>query len=127
MALLFFNGFNKIFESWTEYSDYQEKVRVNPFVTLSSNVLNCSYIVSTPPPIPTHTQLEAGTLDVYSGDWWWVGVTTLGGFVIGLIRLYPHFPETFSLFREVRDLHVDPAHAPLVFIVSMLSLGIGAR
>ena len=39
---------------------------------------------------------------MYSGDWWWIGVTTLGGFVIGLIRLYPHFPETFSLFREVR-------------------------
>ena len=27
MALLFFNGFNLLFDFWTDYSDYHDKVR----------------------------------------------------------------------------------------------------
>ena len=96
MALLFFNGFNLMFDSWTDFSDY-------------------------------HDKLEAGTLEPYTGSWWWICVTTLGGFVIGLIRLHPKMPEKVDgLFREVRDLHVDPSESPLIFLVSCLSLGIGA-
>ena len=43
------------------------------------------------------------------------------------MRLIPIFPKSVDgLFREVRDLHVDPKSAPLIFISSCISLAVGA-
>jgi len=102
VALAFFNGFNYIFETWTDWTiggvePYSEKLD------------------------------DGHNLNFGEGEWWWVGVTVSGGFVVGLIRCLPSFPDHVDgLFREVRDLHVDPSHAPLVFLTSCISLGLGA-
>ena len=102
VALLFFNGFNYVFETWTDW-------------TFSSTT-------------PYSHKLETGLgLNTGEGEWWWLLVTVSGGALVGLIRTLPSFPSHVDgLFREVRDLHVDPSHAPLVFLTSCLSLGLGA-
>ena len=95
VALSFFNGFNKLFDTWTG---------------------------------PTYKEnLKAGNMEYNSGEWHWLYVTTGGGLIIGLLRLSSYMPARVDgLFREVRDLEVDPAHSPLIFLVSCLSLGFGA-
>jgi len=71
--------------------------------------------------------LKSGVYDFGSGKYEWLWVTTGGGFIIGLMRLIPIFPKSVDgLFREVRDLHVDPKSAPLIFISSCISLAVGA-
>ena len=74
-----------------------------------------------------HTRLQNGDFEFGSGEWWWLGVTVGGNFVIGLLRLLPCFPENVDgLFKEVRALHVHPEHSPVIFLASAISLGIGA-
>ncbi len=95
-GLAFFNGFQYLFDYWTG-EDYEHR-------------------------------MKGGELGYGSGEFWWLGVTTGGGAIIGILRLHPAFPaQVDGLFREVRDLTVHhPAASPLIFIVSCLSLGIGA-
>lgn len=102
LSSAFFNGFNYMFETWTDW-------------TFSSTT-------------PYSHKLESGLhLNTGDGEWWWLLVTISGGALVGLIRCLPSFPSHVDgLFREVRDLHVDPSHAPLVFVTSCLSLGLGA-
>jgi H+/Cl- antiporter ClcA len=96
-GLAFFNGFTKAFDTWTDYSDYHERLKAGD------------------------------NLGVGSGDWWWLGVTCGGGLVVGILRVLPGFPgDVDGLFKEVASLHVHPSHSPLVFLTSMLSLALGA-
>ena len=97
LALFFFNGFTAAFDFWTGRSGYKDN-------------------------------LEQGEkLNFGEGDWSWLFVTTVGGVLVGLMRAIPSFPSQLDgLFREVRDLSVQPSHAPLIFATSCLSLALGA-
>jgi len=58
--------------------------------------------------------LDEGTFEFGSGDWSWLYYTTGGGFAIGLLHNFPTFPDHVEgLFREVRDLHVEPKSSPV--------------
>jgi H+/Cl- antiporter ClcA len=64
-----------------------------------------------------------------TGRWWWVGVTTGAGLLIGIIKRIPlvHFPkQPKGLFSEVKELHVEPKEGPGIALVSCVSLAAGA-
>ena len=64
-----------------------------------------------------------------TGHFTWIIYTTLGGLVIGLIKITPfvHFPrKPKGLFAEVKDAHVEARESPGVAICSCISLGVGA-
>ena len=66
--------------------------------------------------------LKSGDIPFGSGSWSWLYYTTSGGFLVGVLHNLPHFPSRVDgLFREVRDLHVDPRSAPSIFLASLLS------
>lgn len=95
--------------------------------------------------------MEHGTAPAMlgTGRWWWVGVTTGAGLLIGTIKLIPavHFPpRPKGLFAEVKgplkpphglclrwplttytsaELHVEPREAPGLALVSCISLACG--
>lgn len=95
-CLGFFNGFTYVFDLWTT-SEYEE------------DLVKCS------------------NMGFMEGHYLWVAWTTLGGLVVGLLRLHPWMPSHVDgLFREVRDLSVEPSHVPLVFLSSCVSLAAGA-
>lgn len=63
----------------------------------------------------------------YEGDWYWVIVTTVGGFLVGLIRFLIKYPRNMKgLFVEITEFHVEPMWAPITFCLSVLSLSTGA-
>ena len=84
---------------------------------------------------PTGSQYLHGMEDATApamlgtGHFVWVLYTTLGGLVIGLIKLIPavHFPaKPKGLFAEVKEMHVDPKESPGIALCSCISLGVGA-
>ena len=92
----FFNGFTYVFDLWTT-DEYEDGLKLCE---------NMSFM---------------------KGKYLWVCWTTLGGLIVGLIKLHPWMPANVDgLFREVRDLSVEPSHVPLVFLSSCVSLAAGA-
>ena len=62
-----------------------------------------------------------------AGKPYWIGVTMLGGFLVGLVRWLTDYPESIpGLFRDINDYHVEPKWAPVTFFISAISLSCGA-
>lgn len=63
----------------------------------------------------------------YSGHPYWIAVTTLTGFVIGLIRYSIDYPDNLpGLFKEIIDFHVEPKWSAPTVLLSAISLAGGA-
>ncbi|MCU7727564.1 chloride channel protein [Actinoplanes sp. KI2] len=63
----------------------------------------------------------------FGGHWWWVVVAAAAGVVVGLVRRLTRLPwKTPGLFDDLQTQHVDPALAPGIAAVSLVSLIGGA-
>jgi H+/Cl- antiporter ClcA len=61
------------------------------------------------------------------GHWWWVGVTTTAGVVVGLLRWWTRLPESVpGLFEDLRGRSFDTRLVPGIVAVSAVSLVGGA-
>ena len=112
LGLAFFNGFEFMINSWLG-SWNSEHEHVGPG--------GSAYLDGI-------TNGEAPAM-MGTGKWWWLGVTTGGGFLVGALKLFKplNFPkEIHGLFLEATELHVDPYTAPALVLLSMISLGVGA-
>ena len=63
----------------------------------------------------------------WSGNWWWIPLTAVGGLLVSLLRkawkIPPKVPGAIALANQA---WVDPAQAPQLVIISAVSLIVGA-
>ena len=70
---------------------------------------------------------EASDCDFYAGKLYWLAIPTTAGCLVGLLRHFSSYPDNLpGLFKEINSHHVEPAWAPLTFLISAISLGAGA-
>lgn len=57
------------------------------------------------------------------GEWWWLGLTVVGGLLVGLLRLWLRVPtNTKGALENIATAHVDQRSAVPMILVSFVSL-----
>ena len=63
----------------------------------------------------------------WSGEWWWVPLTALGGLTVSLLRKAWKTPEKVpGSIALAQQAWIDPASAPFLVIISVVSIITGA-
>ena len=72
-------------------------------------------------------QKDVSCGDYYSGEKYWMLITTGTGIAVGLTRWAFSYPDDLpGIFKEISDYHVHWEWSPLTLILSAMSLGGGA-
>lgn len=65
--------------------------------------------------------------DFYTGEKYWIAITTGTGFCVGLIRWTFDYPDNLAgIFKEIKTYHVDTKWVGITYLISALSLAGGA-
>jgi len=65
--------------------------------------------------------------NLYSGKFYWIGVTSGTGFCVGCLRFIFSYPDNLpGILKDIKLCHVEPKWALLTFVLSAISISGGA-